>query len=73
MKLRMIWARHVARTGDRTGAYRVLVGRPEVKRPLVRNRHRWEDNIKKHFHEVGWAGMDWIAYGLVFLFHCNKT
>jgi len=50
MKLRMIWARHVARIGDRTGTYRVLVGRPEVKTQLVRNGLRWEDNIKKRFH-----------------------
>jgi hypothetical protein len=50
MKLRMIWARHVTRIGDRTGTYRVLVGRPEVKTQLVRNRRPWEDNIKKHFH-----------------------
>jgi len=40
----------VARIGDRTGAYRVLVGRPEVKRPLVRTRRRWKDNIKTRFH-----------------------
>jgi hypothetical protein len=50
MKLRMIWARHVARTGDRTGTYRVLVGRPEVKRQLVRTRRTWEENIKKNFY-----------------------
>ena len=45
--------------GDTRGAYRVLVGRPEGKRPLGRTRRAWEDNIKMHPQEVGW-GMDWI-------------
>jgi hypothetical protein len=40
--------------------YRVLVGKPEVKGPLGRPRHRWEDNIKLHLQEVGYGGMDWI-------------
>jgi hypothetical protein len=57
---RMRWAGHVTRTGDRKGAYRVLVGRPEGKRPLGRPSRRWE-NIKKHLQEVGWIGMDWIG------------
>jgi hypothetical protein len=52
---RMRWAGHVAR-----GAYRVLVGRPEGRRPLGRPRSRWEDNIKMDLQEVGWGGMDWI-------------
>jgi hypothetical protein len=43
---RMRWAEHVARMGERRGVYRVLVGKREGKRPLVRPRHRWEDNIK---------------------------
>jgi hypothetical protein len=43
---RMRWAGHVARMGEGRGIYRVLVGRPEGKRPLVRTRLRWEDNIK---------------------------
>ena len=43
------------------GAYRVLVGRPEEKRPLARPRRRWEDNIKTNFQEVRWEGVDWIA------------
>jgi len=46
--------------GDRRGAYRVLMGRPEGKRPLGRPRIRWEDNIKMDFQKVGWGGMDWI-------------
>ena len=40
--------------------YRVLVGKPEGKRSLGRLRHRWEDNIKMDFQEVGYWGMDWI-------------
>jgi len=54
------WAGHVARVGERGGVYRVLVGKPEGKRPLGRPRHRWEDNIKVDLHEVGCKGMDWI-------------
>ena len=55
---RMRWAGHVARMGERRGVYRVLVGKPEGKRPLTRPRHRWEDNIKIDLLEGG--GMDWI-------------
>ena len=54
----MIWAGHVARTG--MGVYRVLVRKPEGKRPLGRPRRRWEDNIKMYLQEVGWRGVDWI-------------
>jgi len=46
--------------GERRGAYRVLVGKPEGKRPLGRPRFRWEDNIKMYIQEVGCGGMDWI-------------
>jgi hypothetical protein len=46
--------------GERRGAYRVSVGRPEGKRPLRRPRRRWEDNIKMDLQEVGWGVMDWI-------------
>jgi hypothetical protein len=52
---RMRWARHVARMGEKRGAYRILVGRPEGRRPLERPRGRWEDNIKTDFQEVGEA------------------
>jgi hypothetical protein len=45
--------------GEKRGAYRILVGRPEGRRPLGRPRHRSEDNIKMHLQEVG-GGMDWI-------------
>ena len=57
---RMRWAGRVARMGDRRGVYRVLLGKPEGKRPLGRPRHRWEDNIKMDLQEVGCGGMDWI-------------
>jgi hypothetical protein len=46
--------------GERGGIYRVLVGKPEGKRPLGRPMHRWEDNIKLGFQEVGCGVMDWI-------------
>jgi len=46
--------------GEGRGVYRVLVGKPEGKRPLGRRRHRWEDNIKMDLQEVGRGGMDWI-------------
>jgi len=46
--------------GERRGIFRVLVGKPEGKRPLGRPRHRWEDNIEMNLKEVGCGGMDWI-------------
>jgi hypothetical protein len=46
--------------GARTNAYRILVGKPEGKRPLERPRRRWVDNIKMDLREVGWDGRDWI-------------
>jgi hypothetical protein len=46
--------------GERRGVYRVLVGKPEGKRPLGKPRRRWEVNIKMDLQEVGCAGMDWI-------------
>jgi len=57
---RMIWAGHVACMGERRGVYRVLVGKPEGKRPLERPRRRWENNIKMDLQEVRRGGMDWI-------------
>ena len=53
-------AGHVARMGERRGVYRVLMGKPEGKRPLGRPRRRWEDNIKIDLQEVRCGGMDWI-------------
>ncbi|KAJ4445733.1 hypothetical protein ANN_12418 [Periplaneta americana] len=57
---RLRWAGHVARMGESRNAYRVLVGRPEGKRPLGRPRRRWEDNIKIDLREVGSDDRDWI-------------
>ncbi|KAJ4435141.1 hypothetical protein ANN_23717 [Periplaneta americana] len=57
---RLRWAGHVARMGESRNVYRVLVGRPEGKRPLGRPRRRWEDNIKMDLREVGYDDRDWI-------------
>ena len=57
---RMRWAGHVARIWERRGSYKVLVGKPEVKRPLGRPRRRWDVNIKMDLKEVRWRGMDWF-------------
>jgi len=57
---RMRWAGHVVRMGKTRGVYRVLVGKPEGKRPLGRPRRRWEDNIETDLQEVGCGGMAWI-------------
>ena len=58
---RMRWAGHVARMGEERGVYRVLVGKPEGKRPLGRPRRRWVDNIRMDLQEVGCGYMDWIG------------
>jgi hypothetical protein len=55
------WAGHVARIGEKRNAFRILVGKPEGKTPLVRPRCRWVDNIKIDLRAIGWDGMDWIA------------
>ena len=60
---RMGWAGHVARMEEGRGVHKVLVGKPEVKRPLGRPRHRWEDNIKMDVQEVGRGCGDWIELG----------
>jgi hypothetical protein len=52
---RLRWAGHVARMGERRGAYRALVGKPDGRRPLGRRRHSWEDNIKMDLRQVGWG------------------
>jgi len=57
---RMRWAGHVARMGERRVVYRVLVRKPEGKRPLGRPRLKWEDNIKMDLQEVGCWNKDWI-------------
>ena len=50
----------MARMGEGRGQHRVLVWKPEGKRPLGRPRHRWEDNIKMDLQEVGWSCGDWM-------------
>ena len=57
---RMRWAGHVARVGKEMGVYRILVGKPEGRRPLGRPRRRWVD-IRMDFQEVGYGYMDWIG------------
>ena len=56
----MRWTKHAARIREGRGMYRVLVGKPEGKRPLGRPRRRWEDDIKMDLQEVECKGMDWI-------------
>ena len=58
---RMRWAGHVARTGVEREVYRVLVGKPEGRRPLGRPRRRWVDNIRMDLQEVGCGYMDWTG------------
>jgi len=58
---RMRWAGHVAHMGEERGLYRVLVGKPEGRRPLGRPRLRWVENIRMDFQEVGCGYMDWTG------------
>jgi hypothetical protein len=58
---RMRWAAHVPRIGEKRNAYKLLVGKPQGKRPLVRPRRRWVHNIKMEILEIVWGGMDWIG------------
>jgi hypothetical protein len=57
---RLRWARHVARMVEGRGVYRVLVGKPEGKRPLGRPKRRWEDNIKMDIRQIGIDAGNWI-------------
>jgi hypothetical protein len=57
---RVRWAGHVARMGEKRIAYRLLVGKPEGRRPLGRSRRRWLDNIRMDLVDVGWSD-DWIG------------
>jgi hypothetical protein len=63
----MRWAEHIAQMGAWRGADGVLVGKAEGRRSLERRRHRWEDNIKMDFQEVGWegawSGLIWLRIG----------
>jgi hypothetical protein len=54
----MSWA--FSTNGEKRHAYRILVRKPERKRPLERPRRRWEDNITMDLREIEWGGMDWI-------------
>jgi hypothetical protein len=56
----MRWAGHVASTEEKKNAYRILVGKPEGKRPLRKTGRRWEANIIIDLRGIGWGGMDWI-------------
>ena len=58
---RMRWAGHVARMGEETGVYRVVVGKTEGERQLGRPRRRWVDNIRMDLQEVGCGYVDWIG------------
>jgi len=58
---RMRWAGHVARMGEERVVYSVLMGKPEGRRPLLRPRPRWVDNIRMDLQEVGCGYMDWIG------------
>jgi hypothetical protein len=63
---RISWTGHVARTGDRSGAHTILVGKYGGKRPLGRPIHVQEDNIKTDFQEIGWrawTGLMWLRVG----------
>jgi hypothetical protein len=57
---RMRWAGHVARMGEGRNVYRVLMGKPERRRPLGRPRRRWEDGIRLDVRKISWGCVDWI-------------
>jgi hypothetical protein len=59
---RMRWVGNVVRMGEVRGAYNILVGRPEGRRPLGRPRHRREDNIKMDLREIGFEDVVWIHF-----------
>jgi hypothetical protein len=54
------WVEHIARRREKRNAYRILVGKPEGKRPLGRRRRRWVDNIIMDLSVIGLVGIDWI-------------
>jgi hypothetical protein len=61
IKSRMMrWVGHVARIGETRNTYRILLVKPEQKRPLGRHRRRCEDNINMDLRDIEWGGMDWI-------------
>jgi hypothetical protein len=69
---RMRWAGHVALMGKGRGAYRLLVGRPEGKRPLGRPGRGWEDNIKMDLRDIGIDGANWIQLAAGFCKHGDE-
>jgi hypothetical protein len=60
---RMKWTGHVARIGEKTNTYRLLVRKPEERRTLGGPRRRWVRNIRMHLVEVGWGDVDWLRIG----------
>jgi hypothetical protein len=63
---RIRWAGHVARVGEERKVCKVLVGKPEGKRPFGRSRRRWEDTIGMDVREIGWGvwcGFNWLRIG----------
>jgi hypothetical protein len=58
----MTWAGHVACTGEERNVYKVLMGKPEVKRPLGRPRRGWEYRIRMNLTETGWGSVEWIQF-----------
>jgi hypothetical protein len=57
----MRWEGHVALIGEKRNAYRLLVAKPEEKRPVGRPRRRWVDNIRMDLGDVEWGVVDWIG------------
>jgi hypothetical protein len=57
---RMRWSGNVARMGEKSNAYRILLEKPEGKRPLRRPKHRWVNSIKMDLRKIRWGGKDWI-------------
>jgi hypothetical protein len=57
---RMKWVEHMACMGEDRKLYKVLVGKPQGKRPLGRPRHRWEYGIRMYLREIGWEGVEWV-------------
>jgi hypothetical protein len=60
LRTHIILNRACSTNRKKRNAYRILVGKPQGKRPLGRRRHRWVDNIKMDLREIEWNGMDWI-------------
>jgi hypothetical protein len=56
----MRWAGHVARMGEETNVYNILMGKPEGKRPPGKRRCGWQDGMRMDLREIGWGSVDWI-------------